>query len=125
MRVEQTFSNDDRETRDLVSMGWRGMPSFSTVGSIVCTQLAVARQADLQQKVFSTPLEATGRDSLFGLVKCHKLQRKEIGITVPFKKNLKPTQTMQGWGQNPKSQWHSFSVKQNVCVFFGGSLHRL
>lgn len=77
------------------------------------------------RRSFATPLEATGCDSLFELVKCHKLQRKEIGITVPFKKILKPTQTMRGWGQNPKRQWHSFSVKQNVCVFFGGSLHRL
>lgn len=38
-------SNDDREARDMVSMGWRVMPSFSTMDSIVCTQLAVAQQA--------------------------------------------------------------------------------
>lgn len=42
---EADLSNDDREARDMVPMGWSGMPSFTAMGSAVCTQLAVAQQA--------------------------------------------------------------------------------
>lgn len=115
---EVDLSNDDKETRDMVSMGWRGMLSFSATVSIVCTQLAVAQQAGPPAEGLFHHLRSNGMWQVIWTSEMSQALKKRNWDNCPFQKNLKPNQTMRGWGQNLKSQWHSSTVKQNICGFF-------
>lgn len=107
MRVEQTFSNDDREKRDLVSMGWRGMPSFSTMGSIVCTQLAVARQAGPPAEGLFHPLRSNRMWQPIWTGEMSQAPKKKNWDNCPFQKNSETSSDHERLGtksQEPVAQ---------------------